>query len=366
MVWIAIPFTIGVALANLFEPSPALAATSLLLFALLFILSDNYYPKHAAFAALFLLAGLFCGASAGLCSPPGDSPAWQPAERAASALRAHISSLSWSSARTPALLHALLCGERGGIDKATYESFRDSGASHLLALSGLHLGIIHSVVSGLLKIMKQLIGPLVPLKHYLRFHLAYSYAKALLSCSFAAFYTLMTGASASTLRALIFIIFREISAVSPQRSISSGRLWLSSLTIQLALRPEELLNAGFQLSYLAMAGICFVLPHIKDWYPGAEDGGRLRDPLKKIWDLVAMSLACQLFTAPAAYLLFGTFPKYFIICNLLATPLTTILVSSSVICLALFALGLECEILLHLIDKGMNLLLLILETISSM
>ena len=74
---------------------------------------------------------------------------------------------------------------------------------------------------------------------------------------------------------------------------------------------------GFQLSYGAIAGICFI-------YPGIKRLMECRTAiLEKIWSTVALSLSCQAATAPLVLLYFGTFPKYFLITNFASIPLTS-------------------------------------------
>ena len=92
----------------------------------------------------------------------------------------------------------------------------------------------------------------------------------------------------------------------------------AALTLQLAVTPGVVQSPAFQLSYLAMLGIITLFPRLQAWYPS---GARF-DPFRRIWTGVTLALSCQLFTAPLVWLRFHTFPKYFLLTNLAALPLT--------------------------------------------
>ena len=93
---------------------------------------------------------------------------------------------------------------------------------------------------------------------------------------------------------------------------------------------------GFQLSYLAMLGIFLLFPKLDAWFPSE---GRRKGPVKWMWSSMALSISCQIFTAPLVWLHFRTFPKHFLLTNLIALPLTSFLMFGAVACLALSAFG---------------------------
>ena len=150
------------------------------------------------------------------------------------------------------------------------------------------------------------------------------------------FYALMTGASPSTVRALLFISLNEILRHFPGRKKSPIAIWCCALLIQLAACPWVISSLGFQLSYLAMLGIFLLFPKLDAWFPSE---GRRKGPVKWIWSSMALSISCQVFTAPLVWLHFRTFPKHFLLTNLIALPLTSFLMFGAVACLALSAFG---------------------------
>ena len=143
----------------------------------------------------------------------------------------------------------------------------------------------------------------------------------------------------------------------PGRRRRSVNVFCAALTVQLAVSPTVVGSLGFQLSYLAMLGIVLVFPRLEAWYPD----GRRRDPVRRIWSAVALTLSCQLFTAPLVWVRFHSFPKYFLLTNLGALPLT----EGFILC-ALPALLPGCpQGIKNLADTLGQTLILFLEAIAS-
>ncbi|MBP5488028.1 MAG: ComEC/Rec2 family competence protein [Bacteroidales bacterium] len=198
--------------------------------------------------------------------------------------------------------------------------FRRSGASHLLALSGLHLGIIALFLRCLLTAL----GNSRPAR----------IVRATVLVGFCLAYTVGCGASPSLLRALLFIILQQIAALSPgRRSSPADRLCIAA-TVQLAFDPMAIGSVAFQLSYMAMLGIVFIAPRLEAWYPSTRLSARI-DPVRWIWKAASLALSCQLTTAPLVWLRFGSLPRYFLLTNLLAMPLCELLLPLGIVTLAL-------------------------------
>ena len=366
-------------------------------------------PSPLPFSLLFFVLGLFCFLSAGLLPRGLDAgPLGRAAGRALSAMQRLIDAVPFRDEGTRPLITALLTGERGGLSAEATAAFRGSGASHILALSGLHLGVIYLIVSRILSIF----GNSIPARRI----------RSAVTVLFSGFYTLATGAGPSIVRAFLFILIRETASVLPERHTTPARTLMSALTIQLALDPTVITSLGFQLSYLAMTGITILYPRLEAWYPpkdasasassrfpstpdnniGSEawnppkdtnatsnfpstydnnNGGpwhnfeyimdvvqKTTEPvLRRIWQGAALAISCQVFTAPLAWLRFHTFPKYFLLTNLLAMPLTSALMASSVAALALQGLPCGCpQWLASCCDTLAHTLLFTLNIISSL
>lgn len=305
----------------------------------------------AAVMVLFGVLGCFCALTDGLGDRAAEDAAPEWAERAAAALRRTADAVPYPSPTTGPLVKALTTGDRSGLDRETVQVFRHSGASHLLALSGLHLGILYMLLLRLTAVFGN--RPSVRL------------IRGISVIVLSGLYALVTGASPSIVRAFLFILLGETARLlgRPQPPL---RIFCGALVLQPALDPSVITTVGFQLSYLAMAGIYLLFPRLRAWYPSeGPSADRLNLP-RRMWELMALALSCQAFTAPLAWFYFRTFPKYFLLTNLLAMPLTTVLMLLSVAVLALTALGGCPAVLVALNDRAATLLLQVLGIIASM
>ena len=347
---LAVHFTAGVAAGALLlrlPADPAILSTSLLLVLALLVIIVLKTERGGLLFPAFLLLGAFCAFADAF--PGADTATFL--ERWTSAwadrLRHFIDGIPFPSAGTAPLLKALLTGDRSGLSQDTVRVFRESGGAHLLALSGLHIGILYLLLT-------RLLWPLgnSPRARRLR------YALIVLA---AGLFTLMTGASPSIVRAFLFIFLNETARIAC-RPRDPLRILSTALLIQLVLTPSAISSTGFQLSYLAMAGIFLLFPILEGWYPK----GSRYDPVRKVWEAAALSISCQVFTGPLAWFRFHTFPTYFLLTNLFALPLTTLLMGSAVTTLVLQ--GIHCcpGFLLHATDWLCRTLVWILQVISSM
>ena len=343
-------FTAGVAVGTVaVSVSPAfllpLAALPVFLYKKLLHWKEEWSVSIILLA--FLLLGVFCARSAAL--PSADVPSWPEslARGAADRLRAFMDTLPFRDPETAPLLRALLTGDRSGLSPATVQVFRQSGASHLLALSGLHMGILYLLFDALTRPMGN-----SPAARTLRFGLVIGAAL---------FFTLMTGAGPSIVRAFLFIGLNETLRLL-RRPRKASRVLCTALLIQLVLDPSVISSLGFQLSYLAMAGIFLIYPVLENWYP---EGSRY-NPLRWLWNTAALSISCQITTAPLAWLRFHSFPTYFLLTNLMAIPLTTVLLGTAVATLSLSAAGLCPQLLITATDGLGRLLRWVLEIICAM
>ena len=340
---LALPFAAGVA-AGVFgmgnQPFLALYPAACAAFCL--AVAGIYMSlRNRTFLCLSLMM-FFTGTLCALTALAGGSGSTQ------NVAGAYIPSGIFPHESTGALVKAMLGGDRALLDGGTVAIFRSSGASHLLALSGLHLGIIYMILDRLL----------IPLGNTPAAR-AVKYGVKILLCGA---YAYATGASASISRAFLFILLWETSRISCRRP-RPMTVWCGALTIQLTVAPLAIRSAGFLLSYMAMAGIFVVYPWLKGVYPSES---RRFDPIRKIWEAACVAISCQLFTAPLAWVLFGTFPKYFLLTNLLAMPLTTAFMVLSVATVLLTAAGCCPSALIQATDALCQLLLTVLEIIAGM
>ena len=157
-------------------------------------------------------------------------------------------------------------------------------------------------------------------------------------------YAMLCGFGASILRAFLFITFREVASHFHSRSVPGVNILSAACLVHLCLDPQAISTLSFQLSYLSVASLMTLNPVLERFYPG-------RGPVKKIWQMMSVSISCQAFTAPLVWLKFHTLPKYFLLTNLIAIPLTEIFLPLGLLAAALSALGLDWPLLYAAADK---------------
>ena len=350
---IAFPFAAGIALSVYSGAAPSYAALALLPAFSLLLPAHKDWPSFIVRCLLTLCifgCGFLIGTTGNLMEVSSLNRA-SPIQSIGLAMQNAIDALPFRNPETNAIIKALLTGERSDLSRETTEAFRASGASHILALSGLHLGIIYGIVSrtlGLIGNGRKAV-----------------WIRSIICITVCCTYTLATGAGASITRAFIFILIGEAARLSG-RYHSTASILSASLVIHLGLTPADIKSPGFQLSYLAMAGIAYIYPHIRSFWPGINNGTAHKGIMQRIWDAAALSISCQLTTGPAAWLYFGSFPQYFLLTNLISMPLTGLLIPLAVITIALSAAGLPPGFMLSVTELTVNLLRWSLEIIASM
>ena len=199
---------------------------------------------------------------------------------------------------------ALLMGYKDDLDPNITAAFMRTGTLHVLAVSGMHAGIIYLILAFLTK-------PLARNKWG-------KYLQVALLLLGIWLYAFMTGLSSSVLRASVMFSFIAIGKLNRHHVNVYNNIYASAF-ILLVYNPRFIVDVGFQLSYLAVLGIIFIQPMVQKWY-------QPRFWLDKyIWSLVSVSLAAQLLTFPISLFYFHQFPNYFVLSNLLIIPITSII-----------------------------------------
>jgi competence protein ComEC len=211
---------------------------------------------------------------------------------------------------------ALLIGYRSDLDKALVQAYSNTGVVHIIAISGLHLGLIYSILVFLLK-------PLSRNRFFGRFS---PYIIIIVLWSF----SLLTGASASVLRSALMFTMLVIGESGRRKSSVFNSLGASAFLI-LGYDPFLLWDVGFQLSYAAVLSILLFMKLIDNWVFFSNKF------LQKLWKLNAITLAAQVLTVPLVMYHFHQFPTLFLITNLVAVPLSSfILLGEIVLCIFYF------------------------------
>ena len=201
---------------------------------------------------------------------------------------------------TRGIVLALVLGVKEELDDKTRQAYASAGAMHVLAVSGLHVGIIYGLI---LLFFKQL--PFTGARA--RWLLAVTSILVLWA------YAFVTGLSPSVLRAVTMFSFVALGKALDRNTNIYNTLAASAFVL-LWYNPYLIMSVGFQLSYLAVFGIVYLQPK---FYHLFEVNNVLLD---RIWAITCVSLAAQIATAPLSIVYFHQFPTYFLIANLFVIP----------------------------------------------
>lgn len=209
-----------------------------------------------------------------------------------------------------ALINALLLGQRQDISEETYNNHVNAGTIHVLAVSGLHVGII-------LYLLNILLMPLTYFKHGKTLKLISCIA--LLWC-----FAIVAGLSASVVRAVTMFSF-VYYAYYINRPTNTYNVLAISMFFLLLIKPSFLFDVGFQLSYTAVFAIVFIQPVlVRFWVPKNKI-------LQYFWSLFTVTVAAQLGVLPIGLYYFHQFPGLFFISNLVVLPLIFIILSMALL-----------------------------------
>lgn len=234
-----------------------------------------------------------------------------------------------------AIAAALMTGVRGPIPEEVDDAFRDSGLAHILSISGLHLAL----VAGILFFAVRALLALVPA---LALHYPIKKWAAIVALIGAAAYMLLSGSALATQRSFIMVALAFGAILVDRRAISLRSLAVAALLL-LLLAPESLLDAGFQMSFAAVAALIAAFEAAEPTLTRLrQDAGPLRTAL--LWLAVAMlsSFVAGLGSGLIAAYHFNRIADYALFANLIASPLVTfIIMPLAMLAFALMLVGLE-------------------------
>ena len=217
------------------------------------------------------------------------------------------------------IINALLLGQRQDISEEVYTSYTNAGAIHILAVSGLHAGIILLILSFVFK-------PIERLKHG-------KLIKTILLVTCLWCFALIAGLSASVTRAVtMFSIFAI--AINLKRPTNVYNTLAISMFIILLFKPMFLFDVGFQLSYLAVFAIVAIDPMLynlwrpKNWF------------LDKYWHTLTITVSAQFGIIPVSLFYFHQFPSLFFISNLVIIPFLGLILGLGILVILLAVINL--------------------------
>lgn len=247
------------------------------------------------------------------------------------------------SGREFAVLSALLLGYKEEIDDELKRGYSASGATNILSVSGMHVGIVYlflNVVLGFLNRKRWSI-----------------FLKNILLLSTIWLYALLTGLSPPVMRAATMLSLLIVGKAM-KRNPQPLNIVAASAFILLIVDPLLVYDIGFQFSYMAVLSLVFFYKPIYDCYVTSTV---VPD---KIWSLIAASIAAQMMTFPIGLFYFHQFPNYFLVTNLVVIPLSALIIYTGILALILNAIPLVNILLgkmLYWLIYAMNSFILLME-----
>lgn len=212
-----------------------------------------------------------------------------------------------------AVLSALTVGYKEELSEDIRETYSISGASHVLALSGLHIGFLYAMLLFCLKALPERFKGTLLLRAMLIIAVLWGFA-------------FFTGLSPSVVRSVIMFSLFALSGLFSQKGVPMNTLSVAAVAM-LLFHPAWLFDVGFQLSFCAVASIMLMYPWLYQQLPISNRF------LKWGWGLLCVSLVAQVGTAPLVLIYFSRFSTYFLLTNLLVIPLVSLIMYAAVVML---------------------------------
>jgi competence protein ComEC len=256
-------------------------------------------------------------------------------ERLRKKVEKHIYVLFADNQTKAEIVTALITGRKTQMAEADKEALRDAGLAHMLAISGLHIGLIVSAVFFFIRLC--LAG--IP---YAALHWPTKKIAAVLALIFAVFYVLLSGASLPAVRAIIMMGVAMLAIVMDRNPISLRLVAFAALVILIIL-PESILSVSFQLSFAAVGSLVIFYERTRLWWQAQYSQ---KGFMRRVWlyclGVVATTLVSTVATAAPGLFHFNHFGVYGALSNLFAAPLLAVLVMPScLVAILLWPLGLD-------------------------
>ena len=225
-----------------------------------------------------------------------------------------------------AVVAAMALGDKSALTHELRDTYSVSGASHVLALSGLHLGIIYCMLWLLLP------------------HRRWPAVSQTIILIVMWLYVLLVGIPVSVVRSAVMLTVYGLLSISHRNKMSVNALAFTAI-VMLMWNPEWLFDIGFQLSFMAVLAILLFVPVFEDVFSAKYlQEHRL---VRYVWGLVAVSVSAQIGVAPLLAYYFGRLSTYFLLTNFIVLPAAYIILGFSLIVLLFPSLA---YILLYIVD----------------
>lgn len=228
-------------------------------------------------------------------------------------LRKHVIDILQKNIKDPhqqGVAEALLIGYRNDLDKSLVQAYSNTGVVHIIAISGLHIGMIFILMSSILSYFKKVKG--------------YRFLRPLIILLVLWTFTFLAGAVASVLRSAVMFSFIVIGE-SFERKTNTLNTLAAAAFVLFIFNPFLLWDAGLQLSFAAVAGIVSFMGPINKWFYFDNK------IVKNIWALMSVTISAQVFTLPFILYYFHQFPVFFLITNLVVVPLSGLILYGEIV-----------------------------------
>ena len=232
-----------------------------------------------------------------------------------------------------AVVAAMSLGDKSALTRNLKDTYSVSGASHVLALSGLHLGIIYMLLSLFL-----------PRRRW-------PALSQLVIILFIWAFVFLVGMSVSVVRSAVMLTVYGLLSIGNRDKMSINALAFTAI-VMLMWNPSWLFDVGFQMSFMAVLAILLFVPLFEDVFSAEY----LMDHrwIKRIWGLVTVSCSAQLGVAPLIAFYFGRFSTYFLLTNFIVIPAAMVILWLSIVVLVFPSLAYILLYIVQLLNEALN------------
>lgn len=209
-----------------------------------------------------------------------------------------------------AIIAAMTLGDKTALSTEVREIFNITGAGHILAISGLHLGILYMMVSLLVR--------------GLRLRIVTQILTILLIWAFA----FLVGMTPSVVRSATMLTVYGLLSLGYRQKMSVNVLAFTAI-ILLVIKPQSLFDIGFQMSFLAVLAILLFFPLLNNVF--SERWLMEHRLVRWLWGMTALSLSAQLGVAPLIAFYFHRFSTYFLLSNFIVIPCAYLILTGAIL-----------------------------------
>ena len=203
-----------------------------------------------------------------------------------------------------AVVAAMALGDKSALTKDLREVYAVTGASHVLALSGLHLGIIYTLLSLLIVGRRwQMVSQML-----------------IVLCIWA--FVFLVGMSTSVVRSATMLTVYALLSLGYRDKMTVNTLAFTAI-VMLMVHPLSLYDVGFQMSFMAVLAILVFMPLLEGLFP--REYLLTHQSVRWLWSMVAVSVSAQIGVAPLIAYYFGRFSTFFLLTNFIVIPAATLI-----------------------------------------